>query len=88
MEKQRSVALGMKMDVEGRAASSARFNELVEALLASVRGGEGDDVHVPGPLSCGPGVGNCIHSPCATSPSENNRAISEPAPLCVSVPTR
>ena len=76
MDKQRSAA-------GGAIHSSPRLEELIDELLASVRGGDGvDDPTVPGPVSCGNGSGKCVRSPCATPPCGNDRIIETPAPLC------
>jgi hypothetical protein len=80
MERTRSAQARTEGDSADRPRDPARLEELIEALLASVRGGDGIDPTLPGPVSCGCS-GACLHEPCETPPKESLQPDLS-APLC------
>jgi hypothetical protein len=76
MDKRKLASAGTARD-----GSEGRLEELIDALLASVRGGgEVPDPNLPGPVSCAHN-GQCVHSPCATPPVIGP-VVELPTPLC------
>lgn len=61
-------------------ADDTRLETLFVELLASVRGGDGAEPGVPGPVGCGPS--RCFQSPCK---SPGDGAIDVPVPLCATL---
>ena len=80
MERTRSAHRRTEVDSESGQRAPARLEALIEELLASVRGGDGIDPTLPGPVSCGC-HGACVHEPCE-APPRCIREVEQPAPPC------
>ena len=70
MERTRSAQARTEGDSGDGPRDPARLEVLIEALLASVRGGDGVDPTLPGPVSCSCS-GSCFHEPCESPPKES-----------------